>query len=270
MGLQYNAYPFDLTLHVAYVLKKICDAHDDWGYAGEPIYLLPYNDGFSPTRSKDYNLSLLFHYLCDKKVLEVIPSNDNDFYNWVKTPIVSLPKMRVSTRWKIKILDLERVRSLQKLVEVRVKRFNDLDLRCNLTVTQNKLYLVINHDYFYLKRFNNREAKDVFRRLTIQRVVERDADGFIKGSGIGSGMPIGSLVDVVRNAGFKKKSRSYLFHKCEKDIIEMKSPAILDGEEINRILDDFILHNSKNDKSTKTKNRETWPNISSDNPFLSS
>lgn len=270
MGLQYNAYPFELTSHTVYVLKKMSEAHDDWGYNSEPIYLFPYADGFKPTRIRDYDLANLFRYMADKEMIELIASTDKEFYSWFKTPIVGMPKMRVNTRWKLKILDQDKVRTLHKLIEVRINKFNELDLRCDLTVSNSKLYLVVNHQHYELKKFNGREARDVFRRLTIQRIVERDKDGYIKGNGVGSGMPIGSLVDVVRNAGFKKKARSLLFYKCEKDVVELKSPAILDGQEINYILDGFVDHNSKNDKFKPVANRDTWQIIRGEDDFKSS
>jgi hypothetical protein len=270
MGYQYNAYPFEMTDHVVYILKKMLEAHDDWGYRSEPIYIFPFNDGFKPGRVKDANLAELFRYLESKKIAEVITSTDKEFYNWIKTPIAGMPKMRVNTRWKIKILRHDKLWSLVKVIDIRLREFNNTDIRCDLHLEENKLFLLVRKEPIELKRFNSREAKDVFARLIIQRVVERDADGYTKGKGVGSGLPIGPLHDVIRNAGFKKKARGYLFHQCTDNIIELKTPIFLEGEEINRILDDFVTHNSKNDKFQKSKNRETDIFNSSRKPFLPS
>ncbi len=249
MGYQYNAYPFEMTDHIVYVLKKMLDAHDEWGYKNEPIYLLPFNDGFKPSRVKDANLAELLKYLQTKKIIEMIASIDKDFYNWFKTPIAGVPKMKINTRWKIKILDQGKIRSLARSIEVRLKTFNSTDIRCDLHFEGGNLYLLVKNKPIELKRFNNREAKDVFQRLIIQRIVERDKDGYIMGDGIGAGLPIGRLSDVVRNAGFKKRARKYLFYRCDDDVIELKSPIYLEGEEINRILDDFVTHKPKTNKS---------------------
>ncbi|MEO6109562.1 MAG: hypothetical protein ABIP50_00945 [Candidatus Saccharimonadales bacterium] len=261
MGYQYNTYPFEMTTHVVYVLKKILEAHDEWGYKTEGMYLYPFADGFKIGRTKEYNISNLLQYLQTKKYIKIIPSRDKDFYLWVKTPIIGIPKMRVHTRWRIQVIDDDRIRSLASSIELRIKEFSHNDLRCDLHVEDRKLYLMVNKKQLELKRFNNRGAIDVFRKLIIERVVERDEDGYIKGKGIGAGQPIGSLSSVVRNSGFKKKARNYLFFQCKDNIIELKTPLYLEGEEINHILDDFVKHNSKNGKYVQNKNRDTLSDI---------
>lgn len=250
-----------MTDHVVYILKKILEAHDEWGFATEPIYLFPFADGFSPSRVKDANLASLLRYLEQKKMTKVIASTDKEFYQWFRTPIVGIPRMKVNTRWKIKVIDQEKVRALAHSIEVRLREFNRTDLRCDLHVENNKLYLTVNGEYLELKRFNNRGAIDVFRRLIIERAVVRDKEGYIAGKGIGAGLPIGSLSSVVRNAGFRKKVRTWLFLQCTDNIIELKTPLYLEGEEINHIVDDFVRHDSKNSKYIQIKNRDTLSDI---------
>ena len=261
MGYQYNAYPFDMTEHVVYILKKLLEAHDDWGCESEPVYLFPFEDGFAPSRVKDANLANLLCYLEQRKTIEIIASTDKEFYNRVKTPIAGIPKMKVKTRWKIKIISQDKVRSLAHSIDIRLREFNKTDLRCDLHVENNKLYLSVNKELLELKQFNNRGAIDVFKRLVIERAVTRDKDGYISGKGISAGLPSGSLSDVIRNAGFRKKVRTWLFIQCEKDIIELKTPLYLEGEEINHILDDFVKNESKNGEYIENKNRDTLSDI---------
>jgi hypothetical protein len=260
MGYQYNAYPFDMTEHVVYILKKLLEAHDDWGYESEPIYLIPFKDGYTPSRVKDTNLASLLRYLEERNVIQIITLTDKEFFNWVKTPIASVPKMKVNTRWKIKIVNQDKVRSLAHSIEIRLREFNKTDLRCDLHVENNKLYLSVNKELLELKQFNNRGAIDVFKRLVIERAVTRDKDGYISGKGVSVGLPVGSLSDVIRNAGFRKKVRKWLFIQCENNIIELKTPLYLEGEEINHILDDFVKNESKNGEYIKNKNRDTLSN----------
>lgn len=256
MGLQYNAYPFEFTDHIVYTLETLAGVHEEHGYVFELIYFHPYKDGHAPSRAKDSTLADLFRYLEDKKVIKLIASTDKDFYNWIRTSIVGMPRMKVNTRWKLKILDQDRLLSLSKSVALRHRRFNDHDIRCRLSILDDKLLLVVDGTKYELKKFNDSFAKMVFSRLIIHGVVERDEKGFIKGSGVGGKLKVGALVDIVRNAGFKKKARHYLFYQCTKDIIELKSPAILEGEEINFILDGFVDHDAKNAQFREPKNRD--------------
>lgn len=266
MGLQYNAYPFEFTDHIVYVLEKLSRAHQDWGYLSESIYFFPFEDGFRPSRMADYNIAQLFLYLERKQIISLIASTDKAFYTWIKTPIAGMPKMKVNMRWKIKIHDQDRLLAISKLVSLRHQRFNDHDIRCRLSISDDKLYLIVDNSKYELKKFNNSFGKLVFSRLIIHGIVERDQEGFIKGSGVGGKLKVGALVDIVRNSGFKKKARNYLFHQCTDNVIELKSPAILEGAEINHILDGFVDHNSKNDKFRETKNRDFDNLISGDNP----
>lgn len=247
LPLPTNPYPFHVSGHSIWLLKRILEIIEEWSGADHPFYVDTFSDIYPPTTKNNYNAYQMFSYLSAEKILTLYQSDESDL-DTVTTPSATMPELKIVTRYKISITDHSRLRDFynQMITRSKVSQIKSGDkVYTRLIMDENELQLHCEGiGSFGLWRFNPElQAYNVVRALCSSGLVERRQDQAFIGI-------VESLSETLRGCGFTKEIKHLFFSECTRDRIKLKGFRVpLTRTNINFVIIHFHSQSARVDKS---------------------